>query len=117
MVNLSQNYAVDRPILKCDFIRYTQLSLTFVNGENNRTFIGITREDSAISFKKSYIELDFNVTYRAGAHAQYTDGDHIKLVNLGPNALFNKNRLTNSSRKEIEEIDNAHVLCLFYKLI
>ena len=34
--------------------------------------------------KDSYLELDFNVTHRAGAHARYADGDHIKLVKLGP---------------------------------
>ena len=33
MFNLSQQYAVDRPIPKCDFIRYTQPSLNLVNGE------------------------------------------------------------------------------------
>ena len=67
--------------------------------------------------KDSYQELDFNVTHRAGAHARYADGDHIGLVNLGPIALFNKYRLTSSSGKEIEEIDNAQVVCLMHKLI
>ena len=43
--------------------------------------------------KDTYIDLEFNVTYRAGAHAQYADGDHGRLVNLGPIALFNKYRL------------------------
>ena len=67
--------------------------------------------------KDSYLELDFNVTHRAGAHAQYVDDNHIRLVNLGPIALFNKYRLTSSSGREIEEIDNAHVICLMHKLI
>ena len=30
--------------------------------------------------------------------------------------MFNKYRLTSSSGKEIEEEDNAHVICLMYKL-
>ena len=67
--------------------------------------------------KDSYLELDFRVTDRAGAHARYADGDHIRLVNLGPIALFDKYRLTGSSKKEIDEIDNAHVICLMHKLI
>ena len=67
--------------------------------------------------KDSYLELDFNVTHRAGAHARYADGDHIWLTDFGPFALFNECRLTSSSGKEIEEIDNAHVICLMYKLI
>ena len=48
MFNLSHKYAVDRPILKCDSIRYTPPSLNLVNGENNQIFIGIPREESAI---------------------------------------------------------------------
>ena len=53
---LSQNYAPDRPILKCDYIEYTPPSLNLVNGENYQIFIDIPREDSAISFKNSYLE-------------------------------------------------------------
>ena len=67
--------------------------------------------------KGSYLEIDFNVTHRAGAHDRYGDGDHINLVNLGPIASFNKYRLTGSSGKEKEEIDNANVICLMYNLI
>ena len=39
------------------------------------------------------------------------------LVNLGPIALLIKYRLASSSGKLIEDIDNAHVTCLMYKLI
>ena len=46
MFKLSQTFAVDRPILKCDYIRYTPPSLNLVNGENNQTFIDIPKEDS-----------------------------------------------------------------------
>ena len=67
--------------------------------------------------KGSYIELDFNVTHRAGANGRYADGDYVGSVDLGSIALFVKYRLTSSSGKEIEEIDNANVICLMYKLI
>ena len=66
--------------------------------------------------RDSYLELDLNVFHGTGAHARYADGDHIRLVNLGPIAFFNKYRLTSSSGKEIKEIDNAHVVCLMQKL-
>ena len=36
---------------------------------------------------------------------------------MGPIALFNKYRLFSSSGKEIEEIDNAHDICLMHKLL
>ena len=117
MFNLSQEYAVDRPILKSDYIRYTPPSLNPVNGEIIQSFIDIPRENRAISLKDSYLELDFSVTHRARAHARYADGDHKKLVNLSPRALFNKYRLTSSSATEIEEIDNALVICLLHKVI
>ena len=84
MFNLSRKHAVDKPILKCDYIRYTPPSLNLVNGENNQIFIEVPRKDSAISLKDSYIELEFSVTHRAGAHDRYADGDIIRLVNLCP---------------------------------
>ena len=66
--------------------------------------------------KHNYLELDFNVTHKTGAHARHADGGHIRLVNLGPTALFDKYRLTSSNGKEIEEFEKAHVICLMYKL-
>ena len=117
MFNLSQKFAVDRPILEFDYIRYTPPSLYLVNGENIQNFNNIPREDRAISLKDNYLELDLSVTHRAGAHARFADGDHIRLVKLSPMALFNKYRLTSSSGKEMEEIDNTHVICLIYKVI
>ena len=52
--------------------------------KKKQIFIDIPTEDSAISLKESYLELDFNVTHRAGAHPQYAVGDHIRLVKLDP---------------------------------
>ena len=75
---------VDRPVLKRDYIRYTTPSLNTADGENNQIFIDIPGEVSAISLMNSYLELDFCVTHRAGAHARYADGDHKRIVNLGP---------------------------------
>ena len=88
-----------------------------MNGENIQIFIDVHREDSAKLVNYSYFEAASNVTHRAGAHARYADGDHIILVNLGPITFFNENRLASSGGKENEEIDNAHVTCLLYKLI
>ena len=36
---------------------------------------------------------------------------------MGPIALFNEYRLSSSSGKEIEETDNAHVICLMHNLV
>ena len=79
MFNLSQKIAVDGPILKCDYIRYTPPSFNRVNGENIQVFIDIPKVEIANSLIDSNLELDFSVTHRAGAHAPYADGDHIKI--------------------------------------
>ena len=100
MLNLPQNYAIDRPIIKCDSLRHTPPSLKIVNGENNQIFTDIPRQESSIALKDSYLELGFNVTHGAGALARYADDDHIGFVNLSPIALFNKYRLTSSRGKE-----------------
>ena len=75
------------------------------------------RDDSAISLKDSNLELHSEVCHIADAQARYADGNHRGLVNLGHIAFFNKYRLINSSGKEIEENDFAHVICLKYKLL
>ena len=69
-------------------------SLNLVIEQNFQVFVEMPREDSAFSLKDSYLKLEFNKTQRAGAHAQYANGDHQRLVNLGPIVLFNKYRLT-----------------------
>ena len=115
MFHSSQKFVVDRPILKLGCIRYTLPSLNLVKREIN-LFFDIPEKNSAVSLKDIYLELDFNFFHRAGAHACFSDGNHIKLVNLGPFAPFFENRLTNSSGKEREKIDNAHDFCLLYKL-
>ena len=67
MFNLSQKHAVDRSILKSDYIRYSPSSLNLVNGERNQFFIELPRQ--AISLKGSYLELDFNLNDSVCAQA------------------------------------------------
>ena len=45
------------------------------------------------------------------------DGNNIRLVNLGPIALFSSYKLTTSSGKHLENIDHAHIISLMYKLL
>ena len=99
-------------MIQCDYISYTPPSLNLVNGENNKFFTDIPRNDGAISLKDSYLDLVFSVTHKTGAHGRYVDDDHLRPVILGPIALFSKYRLKNSSGKKIEETDKAHFICL-----
>ena len=64
----------------------------------------------------SYLELNFDVLH-AATNNRYVDGNDIKLVNLGPIALFSNYKLTTSSGKHLEDIDHAHVVSLMNKLL
>ena len=56
MFKLSENYEVDRRVLKCHYIRYSPAEISTTNTANSQININIPREDSAISLLKSYIE-------------------------------------------------------------
>ena len=116
MFKLSEKYSVNRDILKCDYIRYSPSEISTINTANSQVFINIQREQSVISLLNSYIELNFNVLH-AGTNNRYADGNNIRLINLGPNALFSNYKLTTSSGKHLENIDHAHIVSLMYKLL
>ena len=116
MFKLSENYEVDRKILKCDYIRYSPAEISTINTANSQIYINIPREDSVISLLNSYIELNFDVLHAADNN-RYVDGNDIRLVNLGPIALFSNYKLTTASGKHLEEISHAHIVSLMYKLL
>ena len=64
----------------------------------------------------SYPDLSFEVIKRAHI-SRYANGNDIRLVNLGPIALFSVFKLTTSSGKHLEDIIHAHLVSLMYKLI
>ena len=64
----------------------------------------------------SYLELIFNVLHAANNN-RYADGNDIRLVNLGPIALFSNYKLTKSSGQHLENIDHTHIVSLMYKLL
>ena len=53
----------------------------------------------------------------AAAKNRYADNFDIRLVTLGPIALFTNYKLTTSSGKHLESIDHAHIVPLMYKLL
>ena len=63
-----------------------------------------------------YIELNFDVL-KAATNNRYADADDIRLINLGPIALFSNYILTTNSGKNLENIDHAHIVSLMYKLL
>ena len=64
----------------------------------------------------SYLELIFDVLHAVN-NDRYIDANDIRLVNLGPIALFSNYKLTTSSGKHLEEISHAHIVSLMYKLL
>ena len=116
MFNLCEKYEVDRRILKCDYIRYSPSEISTINTANSQTYINIPREDSVISLLNSYLDLNFDVVH-AATNNRYADGNDIRLVNLGPVALFSNYKLSTSSGKHLEDVSHAHIVSLMYKLI
>ena len=116
MFKLNENYEVDRRILKCDYIRYSPAEISTIKTPNSQIYINIPREDSVISLLINYLDLNFEVVKRV-ANSRYGNGNDIRLVNLGPIALFSNFKLTTSSGKHLEDISHALLVSLMYKLI
>ena len=116
MFKLNEKHSVNRDILKCDYLRYSPSEISTINTTNSQVYINIPREDSVISLLNSYLELNFDVLH-AATNNRYVDGNDIRLVNLGPIALFSNYKLTTSSGKHLQNIDHAHIVSLIYKLL
>ena len=61
MFKLTENYEVDRKILKCDYIRFSPAETSTINTPNSQIYINIPREASVISLLNSYLGLKFEV--------------------------------------------------------
>ena len=106
---------MDKSIHKIDFIKYSPSSLATINNNNSNISIIFPREDAYICLQNSYISLEFEVL--KNDETRYADGDQISLVNFGPVALFSEAKLTTSSGKHLEKVDNLHPISLMYKLL
>ena len=115
MLSLNEGFEIDRPILKCYFIRYVPPSLAIINEVNFQVFVGVPIEYSVFSLKDSYIELDFDVLN--AAEVRSGDAQDICLVNLGPITFFIEYKLTSSCGKQSEIVTNAHLICFMYELM
>ena len=116
MFKLNEKYEIYRDILKCDYILYSPSEISTIKTANSQVYINTPRENSVISLLNSYLEVNFDVL-RADNSNRYLDGNDIRLVNLGPIALFSNYKLTTSSGKHLENIDHAHIVSVMYKLL
>ena len=114
MFSLKSKYTLEKPIHKIEFIKYSPSSLATVKNTNSNISISLPREDAYICLQNSYISLEFEV-YK-NDKTRYANGDEVRLVNFGPIALFSEAKLTTSSRKHLEKVDNLHPISLLIKL-
>ena len=71
--------------------------MNLVKGKTNQFFIDVPNEDSAISLKGSYLDIDLIATCGAAGHDQNAEGNHKRFLNLVLFASFIEHRLTTSS--------------------
>ena len=116
MFKLIEKNQTDRRILKCEYIRFLPSENSTINPPNFQMYIIIPREDSVIIFVNNYIEIIFDVL-QATSGNRYADGNDMRLVNLGPIALYSNYKLTTSLGKFFKEITHPHIFSLMYKLL
>ena len=116
MFKLSEQYEIDKKVLKCDYIRYSPSELSTINTPNSQKYINIPREDSVVSLLNSYLELNFDVL-QAVTGNRYVDSADKRLVNVAVIAFFSIYKLKTSSGKHLEEINHGHIVSLMYKLL
>ena len=80
-----------------------------------QTFQSVPREDAYICLQNSYISVDFDVLKHDDT--RYANGDQIALVHFGPVALFSEAKLTTSSGKHLEKVDNLHIISIMHDVL
>ena len=113
MFSLKSKYTLEKPIHKIGFNKYSPSSLATINNNTSNISISLPREDAYICLQHSFINVEFKVL--ENDDTRFNDGDEISLVKFGPIALFSEAKLTTSSGKHLEKVDNLHPICLMYK--
>ena len=90
-----------------------------MNTANSQVYINTPREEAVISLLNSYLGSYFEVIKKAdnSRYGNGNDSNDIRLVNLGPIALFRNFELTTYSCKHLEDFSNAHTVSSLKKLV
>ena len=115
MFSLKSKYTLEKPIHKIHFKKYSPSRLVTVNNNNSNISICLPREDAYICLQHSFMSVEFEI--HKNDDTRFNDGDEISLVIFGPIALFDEAKLTTSSGKHLEKVDNLHAISLIYKLL
>ena len=97
-------------------MRYSSAETSLINTANTQIDISSSSEVSVFSLIVSSLDLNFEVTKQSDA-SRHANGDHIRLVILGPVDLYRNSKKTMSSGKHLEDTIHAHIVSLMYKLI
>ena len=114
MFKLNEKYDVNKSNLKTDHVRYSPSELSTINAAISQKYIISSREVS-VFLLNIYLHINFDVVH-AATNIRYADGNDIRLVNLGPIALFSNYKLTTGSGKLSRDIIHAHIVSLMFKL-
>ena len=115
LFKLNEIYEVHRRILNCKNIRYSTSETSTVNTADSQIYNNLPRKDSLISLMNSYLDLDFIFVKNADISQDVNDDD-MRLVNLGPSALFSCYKLIMTSGKHLEIFIHTYNVSLAYKI-
>ena len=116
MFKLNERIEINRNNSKCDYIRYSPSEISTINTPNSQPNNNKPTEDSVNTVAKSFLDINFDVL-NAATNNIYAGNDGIRLVSLGPIALFSFYKLTTSPGKHLENIEHGHIACLLYILL
>ena len=102
MLKLNEKYEINRNILKCDYIRFSPSEITTINTANSQKHMNIPRGDSDVFLLKCFLDKNFDAVH-AATNVRYVDDNIIRLIFLGPVALFSIYMLTTSSGKNLDD--------------
>ena len=115
MFKLNETFESDRRILRSDYIRYSSAETSTISTPYSHLCINIPRKISFFSLLYRYIDLNFEDIKKAD-NSRYTNGNDVRLVILGPIALFSNFKMTSSSGKHLGDISHAYIVSFLYKL-
>ena len=90
------------------------ITVSTINTADSQIIINIPKEISVIFLSNSCLDLNFDILH-AATNNRYAGNNVIKLVDLGPIALFKSYIKTTSSQKHLEDISHAQIVSLMYK--
>ena len=114
LFSLKNEHALDKPIHKIDFSKFSPNSLATINNNNSNISISLPREGAYNCLQNLCIPVDFEILMQDDT--RYADGDKINLYNFGDFALFSEAKLTTSSGKQWKKVDKLPIISIMHNV-